>query len=110
MKIVEAKTSDELKKYYDLRYEVLRKPWNQTYASTKDDVEETTSHYLMLEGDEAVATGRLQWNSDQEVQIRSMSVKSDKQGRGLGSIMVKHLETVALQKNIKHIILDAREN
>jgi predicted GNAT family N-acyltransferase len=110
MKIIEAKTQEDLKKYYDLRYEVLRKPWNQSYASTMDDQENETLHYLVVDGEEALATGRLQFNSEDEAQVRSMSVRTAQQGKGLGSLMVRHLEDVARATNRKHMVLDSRDN
>jgi predicted GNAT family N-acyltransferase len=110
LKIIEPSSPEEWKMYFDLRFEILRKPWNEPYSSTKDDTEDISLHYLMLDGVEAVATGRMQFNSAAEGQIRSMAVKKEQQGKGLGGIMVKHIEAKAKGKNIKRIVLDAREN
>ena len=72
MEIIEPKTYDELKKYYDLRYEVLRKPWSQPKGSERDDKEETSFHRMIIDeqNGNAVAVGRLQLNSIEEAQIR----------------------------------------
>jgi hypothetical protein len=68
MKIIEPKTPVDLQKYFNLRYEILRKPWNQPFASTKDEWEEQSIHVLMLdENENAIACGRLQLNSEKEV-------------------------------------------
>ena len=110
MKIIEPATEQELKMYYDLRYEILRKPWNQTYASTFDEWEKNSVHVLMLnDNGEPVATGRLQLNSAEEGQIRSMAVSETEQGKGLGTKILLRLEEEARKKNLKHIILDARD-
>jgi predicted GNAT family N-acyltransferase len=110
-KITEPTTEEELKKYYSLRYEILRKPWNQPMASTKDEWENNSIHVLMLnEKDEAIAVGRLQLNSDEEGQIRSMAVRGDLQGKGLGSKIMDYIEQKAKEKKLKHILLDARIN
>src|SRR5262245_31697240 len=86
VKIIEPKTEQELKMYYDLRYEILRKPWKQTYASTFDEWEKNSVHGLMLnDRGEAIAAGRLQINSDEEGQVRSMAVKEGEQNKGLGT-------------------------
>jgi predicted GNAT family N-acyltransferase len=111
MKIIEASTEKELKQYYDLRYEILRKPWNQPRQSTKDEWEDQSIHILMVDdnGDE-IACGRLQINSKEEGQIRSMAVKSNMQGKGLGKKIIAWIEARAKELQLKRIILDAREN
>ncbi len=110
-KITEPISEEELEKYYNLRYEILRKPWDQPKASTKDEWENNSIHVLMLnEQDEAIAVGRLQLNSDEEGQIRSMAVRSDLQGKGLGSQIIDYIEQRAREKKLKCILLDARIN
>ena len=110
MRIIEPKTPEDIAKYYKLRYEILRKPWNQPEKSTKDELEDQSVHILMLnEKDEAIATGRLQLNNDDEGQIRSMAVRKDCQHQGYGSQVMKYIEMKARKLNLKKIILDARE-
>jgi N-acetylglutamate synthase-like GNAT family acetyltransferase len=110
-RIIEPKTEDELDKYFSLRYEILRKPWNQPKSSTRDEWENNSIHVLMLdENDKAIATGRLQLNSNDEGQIRSMSVRADSQGKGLGSQIIHYLERKAKEKNLTQLFLDARIN
>ena len=111
MKIIEPKTEKELEEYYNLRYEILRKPWNQSRASTKDELENKSIHLLMLDDNNvAVACGRLQINSAEEGQIRSMAVKENRQRKGLGKKIIDHIEIKARELKLKNIILDAREN
>ncbi len=110
-KIIEPTSEEELEKYYTLRFEILRKPWNQPKSSTKDEWENISIHVLMLdEKNEAVATGRLQLNNGEEGQIRSMAVRADLQGKGLGSEIIHYIEQKAKEKKLKHILLDARIN
>jgi len=111
MKIIQPSTKEEWDKYYDLRFEVLREPWNQLYASTKDELETTTIHLLVTGDDnEGIGTGRLQINSADEAQIRSMAIHSDWQKKGIGSTIVRHIEQTAKKMGEKYIVLDAREN
>ena len=111
MRIIEPETPEELEKYFNLRYEILRKPWNQPFNSTKDEWEDQSIHVLMLdEKSEAVACGRLQINSKTEGQIRSMAVRTDLQGKGLGKKIIQYIEQRALELKLKNIILDARIN
>jgi predicted GNAT family N-acyltransferase len=110
-KIIEPNSSQEWEKYYNLRYEILRKPWNQPVTSTKDEAENISVHLLMMdENGEAVAAGRLQLNSKDEGQIRSMAVREDMQGKGLGKKIIERIEEIAREKKLKRITLDARIN
>ena len=112
MKIIEPRSSEEFNKYYNLRYEVLRKPWGQPLGSERDKVEETFIHRMIVDENsgDALAVGRLQFNSTHEAQIRYMAVADEFQKKGLGSQIISALEDVARGKGIQWIILSAREN
>ena len=110
-KIIIPQTKEELDAYYRLRYEILRKPWGQDIKTNRDEWEAISLHALMIdEQGDAVATGRLQLNSEQEGQIRSMAVVDALQGKGLGSNMLKFLEDKAREKKLSEIVLDARDH
>lgn len=112
MKIIEPNSSDEFEQYYNLRYEVLRKPWLQPKGSEKDDGDKSSIHRMIIDesNGKAVAVGRLQFNTSEEAQIRYMAVSDNYQLKGYGNIIVKTLEDIALNKGIRNIILHAREN
>ena len=112
VKIIEPTTSEEFKKYYNLRYEILRKPWGQPKGSERDDGEDMSNHRMIIDEKtgNALAVGRLQFNSEDEAQIRYMAVAHEFQGQGLGSQIISALEGVARRKGIQKIILSAREN
>ncbi len=110
-KIIEPQSESDYNDYYRIRYEILRKPWNQPEKSTKDDTESSSVHLLVKdETGKPVATGRMQFNSEDEAQIRSMAVIDEMQGNGIGSLLIDRLEEIALERKIKRITLDAREN
>ena len=112
MKIIEPTTSEEFKKYYNLRYEILRKPWGQPLGSERDEREDTSIHRMIIDKKtgNALAVGRLQFNSTHEAQIRYMAVADEFQKKGLGSQIISALEDVSRGKGIQKIILSAREN
>jgi N-acetylglutamate synthase-like GNAT family acetyltransferase len=111
MKIIEAKTKEELEKYYSLRYEILRKPWDQPAHTTRDEHENISFHAVAIDDDgNAAATGRLQFNSPEEAQIRSMAVRTDLQSSGIGTKVLRFVEDHARSKGIKRLVLDARDN
>ncbi len=103
-------SKEDFDKYYALRYEVLRKPWNQPIGSEKDEQEDSSVHAFVKHNNEVIAVCRLQLNSPQTGQIRYMGVKTDQQGKGLGKIIISFLEEEAKTLGAKEIILHAREN
>ena len=112
MKIIEPTSTEEFRKYYTLRYVVLRKPWGQPPGSERDDGEETSIHRMIIDEKtgNALAVGKLQFNSEDEAQVRYMAVANGYQGKGLGSQIISSLEHIARRHGNKWMILSAREN
>ena len=112
MNTIEPKSPEEFRKYYNLRYEVLRKPWGQPIGSERDEGEETSIHRMIIDEKkgEVLAVGRLQFNSKDEAQIRYLAVANSYQGQGLGRNIMSSLEQVARRNGNKWMILSAREN
>ena len=110
--ILKPTSSEEFRKYYNLRYEILRKPWGQPLGSERDEGEETSIHRMIINEltEEVLAVGRLQYNSKDEAQIRYMAVSDDFQGQGLGSQIISALEDVARRNGNIWMILSARGN
>ena len=94
----------------DLRYEVLRKPWNQTRQSVTDDFEEIAINAYIEKDGEIIACGRLQNNGNGIGQIRYMAINNGFQGKGLGKLIVAKLEDEAKRMQLQTIELQAREN
>jgi predicted GNAT family N-acyltransferase len=108
--IKEPQTPQEFEAYYLLRYEVLRKPWNQPLGSEKDDQEETAIHLMACdENNTVLGVCRLQFNSVSEAQLRFMGVKGNTQGMGVGKKLIAYSEAKARQQNATTMILQARE-
>ena len=103
-------TDDELKQYFYFRWKLLRKPWNEPEGSEQDDIEEECFHVMICnENNQCVGVGRLQFNTENEAQIRYMAVAKKFERKGIGKKIVDALEKRAKEKNITSIILDARE-
>ena len=110
-KIIVPSTNEELEKYYHLRYEILRKRWGQEETTTRDEYENESLHIMAIdENGNAIATGRLQFNKNNEAQVRSMAVIDEQQKTGLGSELLQYLENEAKKRNYTRIVLDARDN
>lgn len=106
------KNHQEWEKYYQLRWEVLRKPWNQPKGSEKDNFEDNSFHFMALDthSQEILGVCRLQKNSDNEGQIRFMAVSENAQGKGIGKLLLTAAENKAKELGLKKIVLQAREN
>ena len=111
MRLLEPVSPQDFEKYYQLRWEVLRKPWNQAKGTEKDEAEGTSIHLMAIdETNECVGVSRLQFNSTEEAQIRFMGVRNDQQGKGVGKKLMTYLEAKAKENSRKKIVLQAREN
>ena len=110
-KVIQAQTDKDLKNILQLRYDVLRQPWNQSIETATDDLEESSVNaFIEDENGNAKACGRLQENENKIGQIRFMAVSQAHQGKGLGKLILLFLEEKAKEKKIVEIQLQAREN
>lgn len=102
---------EDLQKIVQLRYLILRQPWQQPIESAKDELESQSFNALLEnEQGEVMACGRLQINPNHVGQIRYMAVAENLQGKGYGNQILKFLETQAKQLNLTLLELQAREN
>jgi ribosomal protein S18 acetylase RimI-like enzyme len=108
--IREAQTEKDFDRYYELRWEVLRRPWNQPKGSEKDKYEDKATHVIACLNNKIVGVGRVHFSSEKEAQIRYMAVKPKYQRKGVGGLILEELERVAKEKGADYIVLNAREN
>lgn len=105
-----AQTPDELRTAYEVRWEILRKPWNQPKGSETDAIENSAHTIIATDNGITCATGRLQTLDEHTGQIRYMAVSQNMQGKGLGKKVLLALEDKAVTLGINRIVLNAREN
>lgn len=110
VEIREPASQAELELYHDLRWRILRKPWTDAREAGKDEHEATAFHLTAWIGNTLVGTGRIHFNSPEEVQVRGMAVEQGYAGRGIGSRILQALETRARAQNARRIVLSARED
>jgi ribosomal protein S18 acetylase RimI-like enzyme len=110
MMIRSPETKDEFARYYDLRWRILRAPWNQPKGSEQDELEGQAIHIIAIDGDKIVGCGRAHFNTEDEAQIRYMAVENEWQGKEIGKLILDELERRVLEKGAKKIVLHAREN
>jgi N-acetylglutamate synthase-like GNAT family acetyltransferase len=110
IRIIEPQTTQQFEAYYLVRFEVLRKPWNQPPGSEKDDMENNSIHAMAVdENNNVLGVCRLQYNSPMEAQLRYMGVKGNTQGRGIGRKLITYLEEKARNEGASKMILHSRE-
>src|SRR4051812_5195287 len=117
--VQQASTNEELDAIYELRYDILRKPWQQPRGSERDALDGiAVNAFIADKNGKAIACGRLQQNfyaepgrSPKEFgKIRYMAVDENFRGQGLAKMILKFLEKKALEMNLSTIELQAREN
>jgi predicted GNAT family N-acyltransferase len=103
------KTEAEWKKYDDFRWEVLRKPLKISHIPLKDNLEDSSYHFMAITiSKKILACGRVHMNNEYEAQIRYMGVSDDIRRMGVGTSMVNKLEDKAKTLGAKYVTLNAR--
>lgn len=105
------KTTAEWEAYYDLRYRILRQPWNQPRSSAITPEDRNAAHFALFEDHLLKAVARVDFmEKERKIQVRFVAVEADFQGKGYGKKLMKAVEQFASENNIPDIILEAREN
>lgn len=108
IEISRPRTAAELSAYYELRWRVLRAPWQQPPGSERDEFEQSAEHVLARDADgEIVGVGRLHFVGN-DARIRYMAVAEPYRGRGIGSAVLCELERLAMERGARSIRLNAR--
>lgn len=112
IKICSPTTPDEFTGYFKLRFEELRKPWNEPEGSEKDDLEDSSFHVCAKYNNKIIGACRLQFLDEPKnrAQIRYMCTQKLYQGKGIGKQMINFAEVYAKSNGTSTIILHAREN
>lgn len=103
------RTPAALAAYYDLRWRVLRQPWNQPRGSEQDEREPTATHVMAVTGDQTViGVARLHGVDALTGQIRFMAVDPAWERQGIASALLHHLVAVARDQGLTELVLNAR--
>lgn len=103
-------TEQEWRGYYQLRWEILRAPWQQPPGSERDELEDQAFHLMVTDSNQRlVGVGRLHRISANTAQIRYMAVRNEVRGKGIGGQLLTGLENKARVWGCQEIILNARE-
>ena len=102
--------------YFDLRWRILRAPWQQARGSERDDYDSTTpaalvSHVMAQNSKgKVIGVGRIHRLDSSVAQIRYMAVDKEYRRLGIASQILQHLESSAVEWHCYRICLNARQN
>lgn len=109
--VIEPTTPQDWEAYFNLRYQILRAPWQQPRGSERDNKEDQSLHALAVSDSGLyLGCGRSEKLDLQTIQIRYMAVSEAARGWGVGQQILHFLENRALLEGIQKVVLHAREN
>ena len=103
------KSAQDFEKYYDLRWRILRKPWDQPKGSEVNAQDSIAFHIMAEINNEIVGVGCIHELDKGAGRIRFMGVDEGYQKRGIAKRMMQILEDYARNQGWKKIRLWARE-
>lgn len=104
------KNQSELDAYYQLRWQLLRKPWQQAKGSEQDELESQSYHRVIIDDiGNVIGVGRLHKSAQHTAQVRYMAIDEVGKGQGLGKLLLTELESIASKLGVHHIELNARD-
>ena len=108
--VKQPQTDSEIEQYYDLRWRMLRKPWQQPRGSERDEHEDEAIHVIAIDNkNRVIGAARLHQTDEVSAQIRYMAVEDDRQNQGIGKALLLYLEKQAIARGMRVINLNARE-
>ena len=111
LQISKPETPEQWGEYFDLRWRILRAPWDQPRGSEKDEFDEVADHVAVRDQEgRLLGVGRLHLNNEKEAQIRYMATEEDCRGLGVGRVIINKLEELARARGVERIVLNARDN
>ncbi len=92
-----------------LRRDVLRKPLGLEFTEAQLAGEAADLHLAAFDGPKLVGCLLLSDRGSGRVQMRQVAVREDRQGQGLGALMVCESEAEARRRGFATMVLHARE-
>ena len=102
-----AESPEELKAAYDIRRTVFVHEQNVPEELEIDDLEEYSTHFVVLDEDKPVGAGRFRIK-DGYGKIERICVLKEERGRKVGNVLMARIEDYARDINIKTSKLEAQ--
>jgi len=105
IKMSSPRTREEYKAYYDLRFKVLREPWGLPRGTEKDDYEPISQHFMAVDDQtgEILGCAKLFEKEEGVAWLSHLAVATQHQRKGIGKLLVEHIEAVARSEGYKRI-------
>lgn len=98
-KLITPTTENQLNKYYQFRWQMLREPWRMPVGSERDEYDVVSHHRMIVDSrGRPMAIGRLYITPDNDGQIRYMAVKGNRRSKGMGSLVLVALNRSRAKK------------
>jgi predicted GNAT family N-acyltransferase len=111
MTIKSPESYEEFEKYCDLRWRILRAPWNRPKHKVEDEMGDKSIKLIAVdENGKLIGTGRAKCNTREEAEIKSMTVEENYKGKGIGSSIISELERKVRESTAKTIVINSRES
>lgn len=95
--ITSPKTHEDFKNYYDLRFNVLRKPWGLQKGTEKDDFEPISKHFMAVDSVSGHIVGVIKLMEKEKGVgwFSHMAVLDAYQNKGVGKMLLAFIEEEA---------------
>lgn len=104
-------SAESFERYYELRWRVLRQPFNRPRGSEQDEYDQVSEHRMLVDSQgQAIGVGRIHFNNPDEAQIRFMAIAPEYQGTGQGVTLIHALESAAIHQGAKRVVINCRDN
>ena len=105
-----AHQSPEYEEAVEFRRKILRIPLGLDLTKEELDKEVSDMHYAGFLDGQLVAGAILSKLNDDEIKMRQVFVDENKQGKGLGTELVKALEALSKEKGFKTMVIQPRKS
>lgn len=102
-------SASEWEAYYQLRYDVLRKPLGKELGSERNDGDQTGIHLACYYDNELTAIARLDQAENGIGQVRFVASSEKHRGQGFGKQVMKEAERLSQERGDHKMILHARD-
>ena len=110
MIIKSPETPEEFEKYCEVRWRILRAPWNRPKLNLEDEINDPSIKLIACnENGNVIGTGRARFNSSTEAEIKSMAVEENYRGKGIGSSIISELERRVKETEATKIVISSRD-
>jgi len=93
----------------ELRYEVLRKPLGLFFTDAQLAAERDYFHFGAFDGDALVGTLQLVPEAHGRMKMKQVAVQQERQGEGIGALLVEAAEIFAREKGFITMYCHARD-